>query len=572
MPSNDDLQRLVDFEGKQDPELRRGVRPALWHLGPAVVDEFAGPQRFIPKLHATYDESLAAQLAGEIQAHYRWPGSEGYAASLDRLEGLFTEAGFGGADARLELRRLAPDELDSGWTLVEARVDAAAVGAATEQLHAYSHGDRSESADRWVAPLGAPAFEVEGRVIFQISDLQPGDVLVTAEPAWRLADRAAMRGAAGLLSGHLPTGCIDPTGAEAHLDAVASSEWNQGESLPRLQISPRSLARLRDMAEGGEARVRLTNKVESAPKVAGSLAVICRGSRYPDQSVVLCAHLDGLGANGNASGVAGLTASALATAQLLREGSLEQPHSSVVFLFGPRNAQVEHWQTGWSGSSLAAISVEGPGLSSGLAARALLERPADPACIRALAPDRRPNQAVPGTWLSAAPASGLAVVARCALHDVGRHEGSWSTTDQPFEGVGDSAEFVRSGVPAARLRRESDFAAGTSLDRLERVDARELRRSSVAALATGWALGSALPDDLDRYLRTLSEETRVRIQAARGAGDAGLTEAWREWHLGAQAWLRVLCLGPDASLEASTSSSPDESTPLEASLLDPRQG
>ncbi|MHC4377916.1 MAG: hypothetical protein ACYS26_15060 [Planctomycetota bacterium] len=544
-PNRDDLDRLVGLEGDPDPELRRGVSPVQWHLGPAVVDELAGPQRFVPKLYATFDERAAVQLTAALDASYRWPGSEGYAQALARLEDQLRTAGFGGTDARLELRRLN-GEAESGWSLASARLEWSAEGAANPELLVGYSGPGDGGAGRWMVPAGAPAWDLTGRVVFELDQVRPGDLLATAEPAWRWVDRAAMRGAAAVLSAHTPESCSDPTGAERHLDAIAFTRWGAGESLPRVQISARQLARLRDAVAQGEVRAHLSTEVDAGPQSAGSLAAIVRGTEFTDQAAVLCAHVDGLGANGNASGAAALATGAAVVAELVREGTLAAPRSSLVFLFGPRGEQVQDWLAQWNGEHLGALSLEGPGLQSGLIARALLERPADPACLRALRPDLSSSMAVPASWVESTPANGLAVVARCALHDVGRHEGAWSTTDQPFSGLGDTAEFHRGGVPAASLRRERDFAEGTSLDGLDRVDGRELKRSAVACLASGMALADPLADDLDRYLRSLSEETRVRVSAAKEVGDSALIEEWREWHLAAQGWLRVVCLGPAA--------------------------
>ncbi len=544
-PDRDDLDRLVGLEGDPDPELRRGVSPVQWHLGPAVVDEFAGPQRFIPKLYATFDERAAVQLTAALDANYRWPGSEGYARALERIEETLRTAGFGGSDARLELRRFG-EASEAGWTLSSARLEWSTGDSSEGELLASYAGPGADGPGRWMVPAGATAWELEGRVVFALDDVRPGDFLATPEPAWRWVDRAALRGAAAVLSAHVPEACLDSTGAERHLDAVSFTPWGSGESLPRVQISRRQLALLASAAEEAEVRLRLETVVDHQPKAAGSLAAVVRGTEFTDQAVVLCAHVDGLGANDNASGAAALTTGAATVAELVRAGALGAPRTSLVFLFGPRGEQVRDWLDQWNGDHLGALALEGPGLTSGLLARALLERPADPACLRPLRPDLQDVQAASASWVDAAPPNGLAVVARCALHDVGRHEGSWSTTDQPFSGLGDTAEFHRGGVPAAGLRRERDFAEGTSLDRLDRIDGRELKRSAVASLACGMSLADPLADDLDRYLRSLSEETRVRVGAAREVGDSGLIEEWREWHLAAQGWLRFVCLGPEA--------------------------
>ena len=60
-----------------------------------------------------------------------------------------------------------------------------------------------------------------------------------------------------------------------------------------------------------------------------------------------------------------------------------------------------------------------------------------------------------------------------------------------------------------------------------------------------------LARDLERYLDSLQEEERVRVDAALAAGDDELAVQWRTWCRGARGWLRNLCLGIDEELPES---------------------
>jgi hypothetical protein len=177
---------------------------------------------------------------------------------------------------------------------------------------------------------------------------------------------------------------------------------------------------------------------------------------------------------------------------------------------------------------------------------ALLERGPDPGAIEPLVPDAH----TPWGKAEVDPASlvpnGLALIARCALLDVGTLPGEamqgWETADHPYEGGSDHDVFIARGIPAALIWHFTDFAYHTSLDRLEHVDAAELRRTGVALMATALALADPRPADLDRYLRSLNEERNVRVAAAEGASMPALADQWRAWCDGARQWLRIECL------------------------------
>ena len=65
---------------------------------------------------------------------------------------------------------------------------------------------------------------------------------------------------------------------------------------------------------------------------------------------------------------------------------------------------------------------------------------------------------------------------------------------------------------------------------------------TVAAFATVLAVADPLPIDLDRYLKSLVFERRLRVQAAEDEEEPEIADDWREWTDGARHWFRGLCL------------------------------
>jgi len=172
----------------------------------------------------------------------------------------------------------------------------------------------------------------------------------------------------------------------------------------------------------------------------------------------------------------------------------------------------------------------------------LLERMPDPAAIEPLPPDEHTPWGMREVDPDSLTPNGLAVIARCALADVGVIEAGWQTGEHPYEGGSDHDIFIARGLPTALFWHFTDFTYHTSLDRTEYVDPGEIRRTGTALMSTAMALADPVPADLQRYLLSLNEELNVRVEAARLVEDEDLVRMWKDWSFGARQWLRVECL------------------------------
>jgi hypothetical protein len=233
-------------------------------------------------------------------------------------------------------------------------------------------------------------------------------------------------------------------------------------------------------------------------------------------------------------------------ARLLRAESIAWPRRSIAFVWGDEMVQSRVWFERSGREAIAGISSDMTGQSrKKTGAIPLLERMPDPGAVLPLPPDEHtPWGESPVEAGSLAP-NGLAVIARCALADVGqRVGGGWETREHPWEGGSDHDVFIQEhGVPAVLFWHFTDFAYHTSLDRLAHVDPEEMRRTAVAILATAMAVADAKPTDLERYLDSLRIESGVRLAACTDAGEEENAELWRAWVKGSRMWLRALCLG-----------------------------
>jgi len=526
--------QLFAAQDRPDPGTHTG--------GPGVIVSDAGPARFVAGLYDAFDVERALATTAFMDARHRTPGGPGFDQSLDRIAAELRRAGFG-SQARLELHEVLAALADPVWIGTSARLAMRTPDGHEEVLHEFSSpADR----DRCLLPRHAPSARIEGEACFSLDELRPGGVLVT-ETLVRpdLVLRARNGGAAAIVSASLGTYNVDPTGRERHLDAVHWRELEPGGDVPVAQISPRSFEALRAAHERhGSVVVSYQAESRTAGMQARTLVATIVGEEHADETVVLTAHVQEPGASDNASGAAGLLECALGLAERIGRGDLAAPSRSLTFLWGAELAGSEAWMASTERTPVAAIASVMAGESRGeTGAIPLLERHPDPGAVRELPPDQHTlwgRYDVDPGWLVP---NGLAVIARCAMVDVSLRAGAWETSENPYEGGTDHDVFIHAGIPAVLFWHFTDFTFHTSLDRMDMVDGDEIRRASVAAVATALSIADPVPADLDRYLRTNLLETALRVAAAREADDEELAEDWNRWGNGARHWLRALCLG-----------------------------
>lgn len=519
-----------------------------WHRGPEVFVSSAGPARFVKQLHEAFDRKRTLDIVRFIDGYYRAPANPAYDLVLERVASELRDAGFGGSDPRLQLEFLSGTHTVSAWTPKSAELVLVEPGTSPRTLHRFAEpGD----VDRVMLPINAPSCDVAGPVVLQLDDVQQGDVLVTQVALAQVLERATARGAAGVVSASIGTYNTDPSGMERHLDAVQYLRLPKPATMPVMQISPRTYRAIEQACqrfEGSARRIelQLRAEVEFEDRPLRTLVATIVGAERPDEAVALVSHVQEPGACDNATGVAGLLESARTLADLTRAGALPWPSRSLVFLWGDEFRQSEHWLDCKKRTTVAGFSSDMTGQSKETGAIVLLERMPDPGALVPLSPDQHTPWGAGEVDKASLSPNGVAVIARCALVDVGLLEsvdGGWASADHPWEGGSDHDVFIKRGIPAALFWHFTDFTYHTSLDRLEFVDPDEMRRTGVALISTALAIADPRPTDLDRYLRSLDLEQDVRVAAAEEAGVEGLGDDWRAWCFGAREWLRNLCLG-----------------------------
>lgn len=525
-----------------------------WHDGPPVYVDDSGPARFTETIARAFRPQRAMEMVRKLEVTSIAPGNGAYDEQLDYLASLLRDHGFDGTDERMTVSFLETEMEFPAWTPVSASLELRPPGEAAVLLHEF---DSPVDTDRSMLPVYAVSCDVTGPVVMELGDIQEGSVFVTDVPLKQVIDRARQRGAAAVISSSNFDFCVDPSGQERHLDAIQYRTLPGANEMPVAQISPRSYRRieLAVMRTGSSATVHLALKADvlREERPLRTLVATISGAERPEEAVTTVAHAQEWGASDNCSGVAGLAEGVITLADLLRHGDLPWPQRTLVFLWGDEMDQSEIWLEATKLEPIAGISCDMIGESAATGAIALLERGPDPAALVALPPDEHTPWGLAEIDGESLMPNGLAIVARCAMVDMGLGlpEG-WECRDHPYEGGSDHEIFHEHGVPGVLFWHFTDFTYHTNLDRIEFVDPEEIRRTSVAVLATALAVADAKPTDLRRYLLSLDAEIEVRIAAAENAEDEELVAMWKEWSRGSRQWLRNLCLGIDEELPVAT--------------------
>ncbi len=511
------------------------------HKGPGVVQADTGPMRFVPALHDAFDLERVMETVRFADQFYRAPANDGYEAVMRHIEGKLRAAGFGSTEG-LELQLIEQELGHEAWTPIGAKLELVLADGTSEVLHELNEtGDR----DRTMLPQNCPAALVEGEAVTRLDEVIHGKILLTEAPlSASLLRRARMRGASAVVSGSLYPFNEDPTGADRHLDAIQYVKVPAGSKLPMCQISPRTLARLIEEREKtGILNLRFEAKIKFDERKLETIVATIVGSVIPEEAVPVVSHVQEPGACDNASGLAGLLESAIGCASLLKEKKISRPARSVAFVWGDEFKQSEAWLGQAGRTAVAAISSDMTGESlERTGAIALLERMPDPGALIPLEPDFHTPWGAGDVDPETLNPNGFSVIARCAMLDVARYSaGGWSTGDHPWEGGSDHDTFIDTGVPAVLFWHFTDYAYHTSLDRLENVDANEMRRTGTAILATAMSAADPRRGDLKRYVDSVAIELKVRVDAAKAVGDDELVRRWKDWCEGATSWFKGEC-------------------------------
>lgn len=471
-------------------------------------------------MSTVFDPDEAMKLLSAIDPYYRVRGNNGYQRSLERIMLLLRAAGFSasGDDAgprdTADFEDLGP--LEQAWTPLHARLET--VGPAGVVLHEFA--DES-GADRTFLCVNSFPTRPEGvqapLVRYDASkpaEIFAGTIVYGTQPAEALFARAVQQGGAlGVISSYLP----EYNDAKGNPGTIRFSKLPYDEQRHGfgLNVSPRSARAIEALFATEFPYIKVTIGARFADARSRTLLAHIAGTLPSAGTIGVVGHLDEPGANDNGSGIAAMTAMACGYLRGIRDGTLPRPRRSVTFVFGSEFECSREWLQSTSDSVDLALVLDMVGEDQAqTGAVALVERMPDPGAIWG-----HPTLDVHTEWgrsdelrESDLTGSFLNDYVLAALHLRAQATG-WNVHNNPFEGGSDHESFIERGIPAVLLWHFTDRYYHTSLDRLDRVDPKEMQHVAVSTLALLHHFGNAGNDRANEALDVVMQAARDRLSA-----------------------------------------------------------
>jgi hypothetical protein len=291
---------------------------------------------------------------------------------------------------------------------------------------------------------------------------------------------------------------------------------------------------LRERLAAGTTRVHVTADVVFHRRLVRTLVAEFPGARWPDDRVVLVAHVQEPGANDNASGSGTLLSAALAVQKGIADGVLPRPARTLTLLWGDENRASDAWiaeDPVRVSRVLAMMSLDMTGEDTAKTGGTfLIEKSPDPTAVWARPSDPHSEwgaSEVPQSLLRGSFLYDLHLgVALRRARDTG-----WVVRTNPYEGGSDHTSFTRAGVAALLNWHFTDRYYHTNLDTLDKVCAAAM--GHVANIVATTAMFLAAADDTDvapmeAMLHTARDARMASVRA--NAAPREVLDAWREWY------------------------------------------
>ena len=300
------------------------------------------------------------------------------------------------------------------------------------------------------------------------------------------------------------------------------------------KATPRAAKRLRNRLAAGPARVHVTADTVFHRRPVRTLVAEFPGTRWPDDHVVLVAHVQEPGANDNASGSGTLLAAALAIRQALATGAMPRPARTLTMLWGDEIRASDTWiaaDPGRVSRVLAMMSLDMTGEDTAKTGGTfLIEKSPDPTAVWARPSDPHsewgasevPRSMLRGNFLNDLH---LGVALRRA-RDTG-----WVVRTNPYEGGSDHTSFTKAGVPALLNWHFTDRYYHTNLDTIDKVSAVTMGHVATVVATTAMFLAAADATDVAPMEAMLRAARDARLETERAnTAPAEVMDAWREWY------------------------------------------
>jgi aminopeptidase YwaD len=300
------------------------------------------------------------------------------------------------------------------------------------------------------------------------------------------------------------------------------------------KATPRAVRRLRERLAAGPVRVHVTADVVFHRRPVRTLVAEFPGARWPDDRVMLVAHVQEPGANDNASGSGTLLATAVALQKAIAAGALPRPARTLTLLWGDENRMSDAWIAADAARAARVVAMMSLDMTGEDTAKTggtfLIEKAPDPTAVWPRPSDPHsewgasevPKSMLVGTFLNDLH---LGVALRHA-RDTG-----WVVRTNPYEGGSDHTSFTKAGVAALLNWHFTDRYYHSNLDTLDKVSATTMGHVATVVATTAMFLAAADQTDvapLEALLRA-ARDARVETER-RNAAPAEVMDAWGAWY------------------------------------------
>ena len=509
--------------------LTTSAQPAPPHLPPLDRSLPRRGEAIYKAIAPRVDHDVAMDLVTRMAPLWRLAGNQAFDQSLEWIQARLTTAGITtrtdtiasnshGWDMRDAVLRLDGPEGEIVLSRAQDRVPLA--------INSFPTPARGLQARLVDVGSGTDAASYEGKDVSGAVVLADGPI----GPVWNQAVKA--RGAAGVIS----------TQIAAYTKPDSTPEVLQWGSIPYaaetpsfgFKATPRAARRLRERLAAGAVQVHVHADTVFHRRPVRTLIAEFPGTRWPDERVVLVAHVQEPGANDNASGSGTLLAAALAIQRAIEEKQIPAPTRTLTLLWGDENRASDAWiaaDQARASRVLAMMSLDMTGEDTGKTGGTfLIEKGPDPTAFwdRPSDPHTEWGRSdvdralLKGTFLNDLH---LAMALRRA-RDTG-----WVVRTNPYEGGSDHTSFTRAGVPALLNWHFTDRYYHTNLDTIDKVSPVTMGHVATVVAATAAYLAAADGRDV-QPLQTLLKKARKEREKTerRNQAPVEVMDAWTSWY------------------------------------------
>ena len=338
--------------------------------------------------------------------------------------------------------------------------------------------------------------------------------------------------------------------------ASAQAAMDAGQPVVEWNISKQQYAKMRQLLDEGytvevnAASLGSIYNMNTAPG-EGQLTAIAeiKGSKYPDERVVLASHVQEPSSNDNATGVALNLELATKMKQMVDDGILPRPERTITFLWGDEMQFSSLYLDAHKDlidKIVCSIDLDMVGEDTNKTGGPMrIEKAPDPSAYYNYLLDTIPEDGdyltadgsdpdgnftrIPDShtlWGAGNPAS--VDIGGIYLNDlymaaaqtvIDRHNPDFRVDVCPYEGGSDHTRFLQRGVPAVLTWHFTDYVYHTTVDTLYMSSAQELEDVGITSLATAYMTANPSEDSTVETMEALYRAARDRFEIEKNNSD-----------------------------------------------------